>query len=99
MLNLREADSTQTRFYQEVLQIGQRKGRKAGRIIGRQEGRQEGRQKTIDLMLRQLNRRCGQLSIAQQAQIKSLPIADIENLAEALLDFKGMDDLELWLKY
>ena len=28
--------------------------------------------------------------IAQQAQIKSLPIADIENLAEALLDFKGI---------
>ena len=94
MLNLKEADSTQTRFYQEVLQIGQRKGRKAGRIIGRQEGRQE----TIDLMLRQLNRRCGQLSIAQQALIKSLPLANIESLAEALLDFKGMDDLEIWLR-
>ena len=36
--------------------------------------------------------------IAQQAQIKSLPITDIKNLAEALLDFKGMDDLEIWLK-
>jgi len=48
--------------------------------------------------LRQLARRCGQLPIAQQAQIKSLPITDIENLAEALLDFKGMDDLEIWLR-
>jgi hypothetical protein len=36
--------------------------------------------------------------IAQQAQIKSLPITDIENLAEALLDFKGMADLEIWLR-
>ena len=36
--------------------------------------------------------------IAQQAQIKSLPITDIENLAEALLDFKGIDDLEIWLR-
>ena len=44
---------------------------------------------------RLLNRRCGQLLSAQQAQIKSLPIADIENLAEALLDFKGMEDLEI----
>ena len=49
-------------------------------------------------MLRQLNRRCGQLSIAQQALIKSLPLANIESLAEALLDFKGMDDLEIWLR-
>lgn len=35
MLNLKETDVTQTRFYQEVLQIG------------RQEGRQEGRQKAL----------------------------------------------------
>ncbi|MDX2254571.1 MAG: DUF4351 domain-containing protein [Pseudanabaenaceae cyanobacterium bins.39] len=49
-------------------------------------------------MLRLLNRRCGQLPIAKQAQIKSLPIATIESLAEALLDFKGMADLEAWLR-
>ena len=36
-------------------------------------------------------------TIAQQALIKSLPITDIENLAEALLDFKGIEDLEVWL--
>ena len=36
--------------------------------------------------------------IAQQAQIKSLPINKIESLAEALLDFKGMADLEIWLR-
>ena len=87
MLNLKEADVTQTRFYQEVFQIG--------RQDGQQEGRQEGE---IDIVLRQINRRCGQLPIAQLAQIKSLPINDIENLAEALLDFKGMDDLEIWLR-
>ncbi len=90
MLNLKEADSTQTRFYQEVLQIGRQEGQ--------QLGRQEGQQKTIALMLRLLNRRCGQLSIAQQAQVRSLPITDIENLAEALLDFNGISDLEIWLR-
>lgn len=37
MLNLREADVTQTRFYQEVLQIGRREGEQ----IGRREGKQE----------------------------------------------------------
>ena len=87
MLNLKEADVTQTRFYQEVLQIG----RQDGQQIGRQEGE-------VDIVLRLLNRRCGQLPIAQQVQIKSLPIEDIENLAEALLDFKGMADLEIWLR-
>ncbi len=87
MLNLKEADVTQTRFYQEVFQIGQQDGQK----VGRQEGE-------VDIVVRLLNRRCGQLSIAQQTQIKSLPITDIENLAEALLDFKGMDDLEIWLR-
>ena len=87
MLNLKEADVTQTRFYQEVFQIGQQDGQK----VGRQEGE-------VDIVVRLLNRRCGQLSIAQQAQIKSLLINDIENLAEALLDFKGMDDLEIWLR-
>ena len=91
MLNLKEADVTQTRFYQEVFQIG----RQDGQQEGRQEGRQEGE---IDIVLRQINRCCGQLPIAQLAQIKSLPINDIENLAEALLDFKGMDDLEIWLR-
>jgi len=30
MLNLREADVTQTRFYQEVLQIGRREGSQQG---------------------------------------------------------------------
>jgi predicted transposase YdaD len=118
MLNLKEADVTQTRFYQEVFQIGQqdgqlvgqlvgrkigrkvgqRIGQRIGRKVGRQEGRQEGREKTIDIVLRLLSRRCGQLPIAQQQQVRSLTINDIEKLAEALLDFKEMDDLEIWLR-
>jgi predicted transposase YdaD len=60
-----------------------------------QEGRQEGE---VDLTLRLLVRRCGELSIEQTTQIRSLPIAQLENLGEALLDFTGMADLELWLK-
>ena len=70
---------TQTRFYQEVFQIGQQEGE-------------------IDIVLRQINRRCGQLAIAQQDKVRSLPITDIENLAEALLDFNGIADLEIWLR-
>lgn len=86
MLNLREADMTQTRFYQEVLQIG------------RQEGRQEAFQQEVDLIIRLLNRRCGEISIEQQNQVRSLPLETLETLGEALLDFQGITDLENWLQ-
>ena len=46
---------------------------------------------------RQLNRRCGPLSEATTARIQSLPLEQLEDLAEALLDFQGPDDLTAWL--
>jgi predicted transposase YdaD len=79
MLDLRTADVTQTRFYQEVFQVGQ------------QEGRQEGE---ADLVLRQLTRRCRVLSLAQEEQIRGLTVGQLEALGEELLDFTGMVDLE-----
>jgi len=86
MLDIKEADSSQTRYYQEVLQIG------------KQEGRQEMLHQEIALILRLLTRRCGKLAIAQQEQVRSLPIDTLESLGEALLDFRGLEDLEVWLK-
>ncbi len=66
--------------------------------LGRQEGRQEGRQaEAAALTLRQLRRRCGTLSSAQQSRIQCLPLGDLEALADALLDFQGPDDLNAWL--
>jgi predicted transposase YdaD len=90
MLDLRTADVTQTRFYQEVFQVRQQEGRQ----IGQQEGRQEGE---TDLVLRLLTRRCGLLSPAQEKQIRGLAIGQLEALGEALLDFTGMADLDNWL--
>jgi predicted transposase YdaD len=87
MLDLRTADVTQTRFYQEVFQFGQEEGRQ----VGQQEGK-------TDLVLRLLNRRCGVLSLAREQQIRGLALGPLEGLGEALLDFKGMEDLENWLK-
>jgi predicted transposase YdaD len=52
----------------------------------------------VNLTLRLLTRRCGELSIEQQTLIRSLPIAQLENLGDALLDFGGMADLVDWLK-
>jgi hypothetical protein len=49
------------------------------------------------MILRQLQRRCGPLSTEQQSQIQALPLAELEALAEALLDFQGAADLTAWL--
>jgi hypothetical protein len=62
--------------------------------LGRQEGRQA---EAAALSLRQLQRRCGTLSSAQQSRIQGLPLGDLEALADALLDFDGPEDLNAWL--
>lgn len=49
------------------------------------------------MILRQLQRRCGPLSTDQQTKIQALPLAELEALAEALLDFQGAADLTAWL--
>jgi predicted transposase YdaD len=65
---------------------------------GRQEGRQQGRQEgEATVTFRLLNRRCGPLSDATTARIKTLPLGQLEALAEALLDFSGPADLAAWL--
>ena len=82
MLDLREADVTQTRFYQEVLQIG------------RQEGEQQGE---TNMVIRQLTRRCGGLAPNQVKKVRSLSLPQLESLGEALLDFNKLSDLENWV--
>ncbi len=59
------------------------------------QGRQEGE---LDLALRLLHRRCGQLSTAQLDRIRALPLERIEALGEALLEFRDTSDLEAWLR-
>ena len=87
-----------TRAVQDWLAEGRQEGREAGREEGRQEGREEGRQQeAASVTLRLLVRRCGPLSEATTACIQSLPLEQLESLAEALLDFQGADDLEAWL--
>jgi hypothetical protein len=62
--------------------------------LGRQEGRQT---EAAAITLRLLQRRCGTLSSAQQCRIQALPLAALETLAVALLDFQGPEDLAAWL--
>jgi predicted transposase/invertase (TIGR01784 family) len=76
-------DLKQTRFYQDV----------------RQDGKQEGQQEEAEtLLMRQLSKRFGKLSDRHQTQISALEITQLEDLAEALLDFQSISDLESWLE-
>jgi len=66
--------------------------------LGQQDGEQKGRQaEAAALTLRLLQRRCGSLQPDHQALIQGLPLSDLENLADALLDFQGPADLKAWL--
>jgi predicted transposase YdaD len=103
MLDLREADVTKTRFYQEVLQIGRREGEQIGRREGEQIGRREGEQFGLqigeaNMVIRMLIRRFGRLTTAQTKKVRSLALPQLESLGEALLDFKNVADLENWFK-
>jgi len=86
MLELTDIDLKQTRFYQEVFTEGEQ--------TGLQKGRQEGE---VTLILRLLQRRCGELAPAVQEQITRLSLPQLEALGEALLEFGGLADLEQWL--
>ncbi|MCU0542899.1 MAG: Rpn family recombination-promoting nuclease/putative transposase [Oscillatoriaceae cyanobacterium Prado104] len=63
--------------------------------LGREEGQKAGE---IKLIVRQLNRRFGQLNSDTKARIDELSIDQLDNLGEALLDFANIEDLTAWLQ-
>ncbi|MFM6039664.1 MAG: Rpn family recombination-promoting nuclease/putative transposase [Sphaerospermopsis kisseleviana] len=75
-----------SRAYQEIKQEG------------RQEGRQEGlKESALNLVMRQLTRRLGELPEEPKDTISGLSLTNLENLGEALLDFTSLQDLQSWL--
>jgi predicted transposase YdaD len=100
-----------TRAFQDILAEGRQEGVELGRQEGRQEGHQEGRELGLEegleegrrreactLALRLLERRCGSLSAATTSRIEVLSRAQLENLTLALLDFRSVEDLQIWLE-
>jgi predicted transposase YdaD len=100
-----------TRAFQDILQEGRQEGVELGRQEGRQEGREEGRELGLEegleegrrreasaLALRQLERRCGSLEVPTSSRIEALSLPQLEELALALLDFRGVGDLQTWLE-
>jgi Domain of unknown function (DUF4351) len=61
-----------------------------GEVKGRQDEGQA-------LILRQLNRQVGNVSLEVETRVKALSLAQLEDLGEALLDFDRMTDLLTWL--
>ena len=59
-----------------------------------QFGNKQGEQR---LVIRQLNRRIGEIDASLIERIQGLSIEQLENLGEALLDFSSVADLENWL--
>ena len=90
MLELMDVDLRQTRFYQDVFA----EGRQVGEHVGEQKGRHK---EGTALILRQLQRRCGELPPAIREQVMQLSLPQLEALGEALLEFRGLVDLEHWL--
>ncbi len=64
-------------------------------IKGRQEGIKEGK---LELVLRLLERRVGEIAPDIDSRIRRLSIEQLENLGEAVLDFTSTSDLTDWLQ-
>ena len=58
-----------------------------------EKGKQKGE---ANLVIRQLDRRFGQLSDDFLTQIRGLSVEQLEDLGEALLDFQTEEDLKQW---
>jgi predicted transposase YdaD len=74
----REEIMQESVIYQDILQKGEERGKK---------------QEALQLILRQLTRRLGAIEPAIEQQIRTLSITQLEELAEALLDFTRHSDL------
>ncbi len=70
-------------IYQDILQKGEERGKK---------------QEALQLILRQLTRRFTAIGSEIEQQIRTLSITQLEDLAEALLDFNSQNDLVNYLQ-
>jgi predicted transposase YdaD len=69
------------------------RARLEGQLQGEREGELKGQQ---ELVLRLLKRRVGNLSSDLETRVRALPLARLEALGEALLDFTRMEDAIAW---
>lgn len=82
-------------WYEEILKEGLEKGEQQGLQQGLQRGRQ---QEAETLILRQLERRLGEIEFSIKQKIQRLSIAQLEILGENLIDFSNRQDLLNYLE-
>ncbi|MBE8967789.1 DUF4351 domain-containing protein [Nostocales cyanobacterium LEGE 12452] len=70
-------------IYQDILQKGEERGKK---------------QEALQLIMRLLTRRFAAIELEIEQQIRTLSITQLEDLAEALLDFSSHSDLVNYLE-
>lgn len=74
------------------------KGIEDGRILGIKQGIKQGIiEGKLSLIMRIISRLLGEISPETQASIRELNSEQLENLGEAVLDFKTVEDLLVWL--
>jgi len=78
----REEIMQESVIYQDIIQRGEQQGKK---------------QEALQLIMRLLNRRIGNLNSEIQQRINALSTTQLEDLGEALLDFSSQNDLTTWL--
>ncbi len=77
----------------------ERAGQLEGELIGEQRGELKGKLlEAQQIVKRQLNRRVGELNPSLIKQLDALPIEELEELTDALLDFSTVANLEQWLR-
>jgi predicted transposase YdaD len=64
----------------------------------KQEGIQEGIQQEINLVIRLLKSKIGNLAPELERQVRNLPLDKLEDLGVALLKFESVKDLIVWLQ-
>jgi predicted transposase/invertase (TIGR01784 family) len=92
---LREEIMRESVIYQDIVAEATAKGKAAGKAEGKAEGIQEGE---TSLVLRLLKRRIGEFDSQLEVRVRSLSVAQLEELGEALLDFSRESDLLTWLE-
>ncbi len=86
----REEIMQESVIYQDILQKGLQQGLQQGKEQGK-------KQEALQLIMRLLTRRFGAIEPEMQQQIRTLSITQLEELAEALLDFNNQSDLVNYL--
>jgi predicted transposase/invertase (TIGR01784 family) len=85
----------QTRLYEELREEATELGMQQGMQQGKQQGKQEGE---VNLILRLLSKRFGEVPNRLKMQIEKLSLEQLEALTEVFLDFASLDNLVVWLQ-